>query len=55
MGFLDKIRNGLKKTKENIGDTLDSVFAVFRKVDEETLEELGDALILSDIGALTAA
>ena len=55
MGFLDKIRNGLKKTKENIGDTLDSVFAVFRKVDEETLEELEDALILSDIGAQTAA
>ncbi|MBM6919164.1 signal recognition particle-docking protein FtsY [Intestinimonas butyriciproducens] len=55
MGFFDKIRSGLQKTKENIGETLDSVLSVFRKVDEETLEELEDALILSDIGAQTAA
>ena len=55
MGFFDKIRSGLQKTKENISETLDSVLSVFRKVDEETLEELEDALILSDIGAQTAA
>lgn len=55
MGFFDKIRSGLKKTKENIGETLDSVLSVFRKVDEELLEELEDALILADIGAQTAA
>lgn len=55
MGFFDKIRSGLKKTKENIGDTLDSVLSVFRKVDDELLEELEDALILADIGAQTAA
>ena len=55
MGFFDKIRSGLQKTKENIGETLESVLSVFRKVDEETLEELEDALILSDIGAQTAA
>ncbi len=55
MGFFDKIRNGLKKTKENIGETLDSVLAVFRQVDEELLEELEDALILADIGAQTAS
>ena len=46
MGFFDKIRSGLQKTKENISETLDSVLSVFRKVDEETLEELEDALIL---------
>ena len=39
MGFFDKIRSGLQKTKENISETLDSVLSVFRKVDEETLEE----------------
>lgn len=55
MGFFDKIRNGLKKTKENIGETFDSVLAVFRQVDEELLEELEDALILADIGAQTAS
>ena len=55
MGFFDKIRNGLKKTKENIGETFDSVLAVFRQVDEELLEELEDDLILADIGAQTAS
>lgn len=55
MGFFDKIRNGLKKTKENIGETFDSVLAVFRQVDGELLEELEDALILADIGAQTAS
>ena len=55
MGFFDKIRNGLKKTKENIGETFDSELAVFRQVDEELLEELEDALILADIGAQTAS
>lgn len=55
MGFFGKIRNGLKKTKENIGETFDSVLAVFRQVDEELLEELEDALILADIGAQTAS
>ena len=55
MGFFDKIRNGLKQTKENIGETFDSVLAVFRQVDEELLEELEDALILADIGAQTAS
>ncbi len=55
MGFFDKIRNGLKKTKENIGETFDSVLAVFRQVDEQLLEELEDALILADIGAQTAS
>ena len=55
MGFFDKIRNGLKKTKENIGQTFDSVSAVFRQVAEELLEELEGSLILADIGAQTAS
>lgn len=50
MGFFDKIKQGLAKTKANIDTALNSVFAVFREVDEELLEELLDALIMSDLG-----
>lgn len=54
MGFFDKVREGLKKTKGSMDGALNSVFAVFRKVDEELLEELEDALVLADFGAQTA-
>ncbi len=51
MAFFDKIKQGLAKTKANIDSALNSVFAVFREVDEDLLEELLDALIMSDLGA----
>ena len=51
MEFFDKIKQGLAKTKANIDSALNSVFAVFREVDEDLLEELLDALIMSDLGA----
>ncbi len=55
MGFFDKIKEGLRKTKENTSQNLNAVFATFRAVDEDLLEELEDALVLCDIGAYTAA
>lgn len=54
MGFFDKIKAGLTKTKENIQNSLNSIFASFRKVDEEFLDELLELLILSDVGFETA-
>ena len=54
MGFYDKIKAGLKKTKENANSMLNSVFATFRQVDEDLLEELEEALIAADIGATLA-
>lgn len=51
MGFFDKIREGLKKTKESAQNNVNAVLATFRKVDEEMLSELEDSLILADIGA----
>lgn len=54
MGFFDKLKNGLGKTKQSINDKINDVFANFRKVDEELLEELEEALIMSDIGAQTS-
>lgn len=55
MGFFDKIKQGLKKTSDAVNHSLDSVFASFVKVDDDLLEELEEALILSDVGASTAA
>ena len=55
MGFFDKIKEGLRKTKENTSQNLNAVFATFRSVDEDLLQELEDALVLCDIGAYTAA
>ncbi len=54
MGFFDKLKSGLSKTKEAFNDKVNSVFANFRKVDEALLEELEDALILSDVGTETS-
>lgn len=51
MGFLDKLKNGLKKTKNAVMGQLDDVIKSFRKVDEDLLEELEEVLICADVGA----
>ena len=55
MGFFDKIKQGFKKTSDAVSHSLDSGFAAFVKIDEDLLEELEEALILSDVGASTSA
>ena len=54
MGFFDKLKQGLNKTKESINEKINNVFSNFRKVDEELLEELEEVLIMSDIGIETS-
>lgn len=54
MSFLDRLKEGLGKTKNNIGEKFNDVFSNFRKVDEELLEELEETLIMSDIGMDTS-
>lgn len=54
MGFFDKLKSGLGKTRDSINDKFNNVFSSFRKVDEEMLEELEEALITSDIGMETS-
>nr|WP_297180423.1 signal recognition particle-docking protein FtsY [uncultured Agathobaculum sp.] len=54
MGLFDKIKQGLQKTSDAVGRSLDSVFAAFVKIDADLLEELEEALILSDVGAETS-
>ena len=50
MGFFDKLKTGLGKTRNNFNN----IFSNFRKVDEEFLEELEENLIMSDIGVETS-
>ena len=50
MGFFDKLKNGLNKTKTSFDEKINNVFSNFRKVDEEFLDELEEVLIMSDIG-----
>ena len=50
MGFFEKIKQGLSRTRESIGAGLNNLFSAFRKVDEELLEELEELLILADVG-----
>ena len=54
MGFFDKLKQGLSKTKQSFNDKVNNVFSTFRKVDEELLEELEEALIMSDVGVKTS-
>ena len=54
MGFFDKLKQGLNKTKESFNEKINNVFSNFRKVDEEFLEELEEALIMADIGVDTS-
>ena len=48
MGFFDKIKAGLTRTKENIGHSLDSLFA--GELDDDFYDELEESLILADMG-----
>ena len=54
MGFFDRIKAGLSKTRSVLAEKLDAVVKVFRPVDDDLLDELEEALILSDLGVDTA-
>ena len=54
MGFFDKIKAGLSKTREALSDTLGSVFSGFSQIDDDFYDELEESLILADLGVETA-
>jgi fused signal recognition particle receptor len=54
MGFFDKLKQGLSKTKNSFEEKMNNVFSNFRKVDEDLLEELEEVLIMSDVGVETS-
>ncbi len=53
MGFFEKLKSGLLKTKSAIVDKIDSVFKSFAKVDDDLFDELEELLISADIGVVT--
>ena len=54
MGFFNKIKEGLSKTRKAMATTLGSVFSGFSSLDDEFYDELEESLILADLGVETA-
>ena len=54
MGFFEKLKEGMNKTKHSFDEKISNVFKSFKKVDEDFLEELEEILIMSDIGVDTS-
>ena len=53
MGFFDKIKQGLSKTRDALSNTLGSIF-VGSEIDDDFYEELEESLILADLGVETS-
>lgn len=54
MGFFDKIKEGLTKTRDALSSTLGGVFSGFSEIDDDFYDELEESLILADLGVDTA-
>ncbi len=54
MGFFDKIKAGLSKTRDALDKTLGNVFSGFSQLDDDFYDELEESLILADLGVDTA-
>ncbi len=54
MGFFDKIKAGLAKTRKALSSTLDEVFTGYNEIDDDFYDELEETLILADLGVDTA-
>lgn len=54
MGFFEKLKNGLKKTRESITQKVDQLLVSFGKIDDDMFDELEEILITSDIGVETS-
>ena len=54
MGFFDKIKAGLEKTRKAMASTLGSVFSGFSQIDDDFYDELEECLILADLGVETS-
>ena len=54
MGFFDKIKAGLTKTRDALGNTLGNVFSGFTQLDDDFYDEVEESLILADLGVETS-
>ncbi len=53
MGFFEKLKQGMTKTRDNLSGKIGDLMSSFKKVDEDFLEELEETLILCDVGVAT--
>ncbi|MBQ1535766.1 MAG: signal recognition particle-docking protein FtsY [Ruminococcus sp.] len=54
MGLFEKLKNGLRKTKNSMMGKIEGLLKKFSKIDEELFEELEETLIMCDIGVNTS-
>ena len=54
MGFFEKIRDGLKKTRDALFGRIDKMLKSFTKIDDDLFEELEELLVMGDVGMYTA-
>ncbi|NLZ54582.1 MAG: signal recognition particle-docking protein FtsY [Thermoanaerobacteraceae bacterium] len=53
MGFLNRLKQGLSRTRENFSEKFDNLLKFTKKIDDETFDELEELLIASDVGVNT--
>ena len=54
MGFFEKLKAGLKKTKDSMVGRIERLLGSFTKIDEDLFEELEETLVMCDIGVSTS-
>jgi len=54
MGFFSKIKEGLKKTRDSMTGAIKNIIHSFKAIDDDFYDELEEALILGDVGVVTA-
>jgi len=54
MGFFDKLKEGLSKTRKNVTEKIDQILVSFGKIDDDLFDELEEILIISDVGIETS-
>ena len=53
MGFFDRLKKGLNKTRENLTNKIEKIIVGYADIDEDLLDELEETLIMADVGVKT--
>ena len=53
MGFFDKIKQGMKRTREIFSGRMDELVENYKELDDDFYEDLSDILIMADVGMKT--
>ena len=55
MGFFDRLKQGLTKSRNQISAQMDELFGAGRPIDDDFYEELEEVLVMADVGAVTSS